>query len=101
MASAHAFEAVPAPLTALTEEESMFRDAVRQFAGSEVGPFVREMDESAHLRPEVLSKFFELGLMSIEIPEQYGGQGGTFFQAVLAVEELAAVDPAVSVVVDV
>jgi len=91
----------PGPLTRLAEEESMFRDTVRKFAHAEVGPFVREMDESSHLRPEILKKLFELGLMSVEIPEQYGGQGGTFFQAVLAVEELAAVDPAVSVVVDV
>jgi butyryl-CoA dehydrogenase/short/branched chain acyl-CoA dehydrogenase len=89
------------PLTQLNDEEQMFRGAVRQFAKAEIGPHVREMDESAHLRPDVLKKLFELGLMGIEIPEELGGQGGTFFQAVLAVEELAAVDPAVSVVVDV
>ncbi len=79
----------------------MFRDAVRQFARAEIGPYVREMDESAHLRPDLLRKLFELGLMGIEISEEHGGQGGTFFQAVLAGEELAAVDPAVSVIVDV
>lgn len=89
------------PLTHLNEEEQMFRDAVRQFAKAEIGPHVREMDDSAHLRPDILKKLFELGLMGIEVPEEHGGQGGTFFQAVLAVEELAAVDPAVSVIVDV
>src|SRR4051812_26217136 len=94
-------DASPAPLTVLTDEESMFRDAVRQFARGEIASHVREMDESAHLRPELLRKLFELGLMAIEIPAEFGGQGGTFFQAILAVEELAAVDPSVSVITDV
>ena len=89
------------PLTLLSEEEQMFQDSVRQFAHEQIRPHVREMDESAHFRPDILKQFFELGLMSIEIPEEYGGQGGTFFQAVLAVEELAAVDPSAAVIVDV
>ncbi|MCC6586388.1 MAG: acyl-CoA dehydrogenase [Bryobacterales bacterium] len=79
----------------------MFQDSVRQFARDRIRPHVREMDDAAHFRPEILKQFFELGLMSIEIPEEYGGQGGTFFQAVLAVEELAAVDPSAAVIVDV
>ncbi|MBC7927733.1 MAG: acyl-CoA dehydrogenase [Bryobacteraceae bacterium] len=89
------------PLTQLTEEEQMFRDSVRDFARAEIGPHVRKMDEEAKLDPAILRKLFQLGLMGIEIPEEFGGQGGTFFQAVLAVEELAAVDPAVSVIADV
>jgi butyryl-CoA dehydrogenase/short/branched chain acyl-CoA dehydrogenase len=89
------------PLTVLTEEEQMFRDSVRRFAKDEIGPHVREMDEAAVFRKDILKKLFEIGLMSIEIPEEYGGQGGTFFQAVLAVEEIAAIDPAASVIVDV
>lgn len=99
--SAGLTEAPVRPLTSLTEEETMFRDSVRQFARTEIGPHVREMDESGVFRPELLGKLFDLGLMGIEIPEEYGGQGGSFFQSVLAVEEIAAVDPAASVIVDV
>jgi alkylation response protein AidB-like acyl-CoA dehydrogenase len=89
------------PLTQLTQEELMFRDSVRKFAREEIGPHVREMDEAGVFRKDVLKKLFDMGLMGIEVPEEYGGQGGTFFQAVLAVEEIAAVDPAASVIVDV
>jgi short-chain 2-methylacyl-CoA dehydrogenase len=89
------------PLTELTEEERMFQSAVREFARGEIGPHVREMDESGVFRKDLLAKLFEMGLMAIEIPEEYGGQGGTFFQSVIAVEELAAVDPSASVIVDV
>src|ERR1700744_4003934 len=94
-------QGVPMALTQLGEEEQMFRDTVRQFAAEKVGPLVREMDETQQMDPGILKKLFELGLMGIEIPEQYGGAGGTFFEAILAIEELAAVDPAVSVLVDV
>jgi short/branched chain acyl-CoA dehydrogenase len=89
------------PLTALSEEERMFQTAVRQFAREQIAPHVREMDEAALFRKDLLRQFFELGLMAIEVPEEYGGQGGTFFQAVLAVEELAVVDPSAAVIVDV
>jgi butyryl-CoA dehydrogenase/short/branched chain acyl-CoA dehydrogenase len=89
------------PLTELTGEERMFQSSVRQFAREEIAPHVREMDETGVFRKDLLRKLFDLGLMSIEIPEEYGGQGGTFFQSVLAVEELAAVDPSASVIVDV
>ena len=88
-------------LTLLTEEESMFRDAVRDFAESEVGPHVHEMDEAARFRPELIPRFFELGLMGIEVPEQYGGAGGNIFMAVLAIEELARVDASAAIYVDV
>jgi short-chain 2-methylacyl-CoA dehydrogenase len=89
------------PLTQLSEEERMFRDSVREFARKEIGPLVREMDEAGVIRKDLYAKLFELGLMSIDIPEEYGGQGGTFFQSILAIEEIASVDPSVSVIVDV
>ena len=79
----------------------MFQDAIRRFARERIGPYVREMDAAAIFRKELLREMFQLGLMGIEIPEEYGGQGGSFFQAVLAVEALAAVDPSAAVIVDV
>jgi alkylation response protein AidB-like acyl-CoA dehydrogenase len=91
----------PQPLTALTEDELMFRDSVRQFAQEAIGPKVREMDEHGKFDPELIQQFFQLGLMGIEIPEQYGGGSGTFFEAILAVEELSRVDPSAGVIVDV
>ena len=74
------------PLTRLSTEEAMFRDAVREFADQEVRPRVAQMEKRAALDPELIRKFFELGLMGIEIPETYGGAGGTLFMTVLAVE---------------
>lgn len=91
----------PQALTQLTEEERLFASSVREFAEAEIKPYVREMDAEGRLKPEIIQKCFELGLMSIEPPEQYGGSGGTFFMACLAIEELARVDPSVSVFVDV
>jgi alkylation response protein AidB-like acyl-CoA dehydrogenase len=88
------------PLTQLNEEELLFRETVRRFAKEQITPLVREMDESAVLNKGLLKQLFELGLMGIEIPEEYGGQGGNFFQCVLAIEELSAVDPSVGVVAD-
>ncbi len=90
-----------APLTQLSDEEKMFQNSVRRFAKERIGPHVREMDEAGLFRKELLHEMFELGLMGIEIPEEYGGQGGNFFQSVLAVEALAAVDPSAAVIVDV
>ncbi|HVW84954.1 MAG TPA: acyl-CoA dehydrogenase [Bryobacteraceae bacterium] len=92
--------AVP-PLTRLSEEERLFRDTVRRFAQQQIAPLVRRMDETAVLDKNLLGQLFELGLMGLEIPEQYGGQGGNFFQCVQAIEEISAVDPSVGVVVDV
>ena len=89
------------PLTVLTEEERMFFDSVKEFAEAEVKPLVSKMDQEAHLDEGLLAKLFAMGLMGIDIPEQYGGAGGTFFMSVLAIQALAQVDPAVSVVVDV
>jgi short-chain 2-methylacyl-CoA dehydrogenase len=94
-------QSAPQPLTALTGDEKMFQATVRRFARAEIAPHVREMDEAAVFRKDIIKQFFELGLMGIEIPEQYGGQGGSFFQCVLAVEELSAVDPSAGVIVDV
>jgi short-chain 2-methylacyl-CoA dehydrogenase len=89
------------PLTQLSEEEQLFRASVRKFARERIRPHVREMDEQGLFRPSLMKEMFALGLMGIDIPEEYGGQGGSFFQAVLAVEELAAVDPSAAVIVDV
>jgi short-chain 2-methylacyl-CoA dehydrogenase len=94
-------DAAPRPLTALTEDEKLFQSTIRKFAREEIRPFVREMDEAGVFRKDLIRQFFEVGLMGIEIPEEYGGQGGTFFQAILAVEELSAVDPSAGVIVDV
>jgi alkylation response protein AidB-like acyl-CoA dehydrogenase len=88
-------------LTLLTEEERMFQDAVRDFAMAEVAPRVAHMDEAQKLDPELIQQLFELGLMGIEVPEEFGGAGSTFFTSVLVVEELSRVDPAVAVLVDV
>src|SRR6516165_10160904 len=94
-------EAAQAALTALSEDEKLFRSTVRTFAREEIRPYVREMDEAGVFRKEIIQQFFKMGLMAIEIPEEYGGQGGSFFQALLAVEELSAVDPSAGVIVDV
>jgi short-chain 2-methylacyl-CoA dehydrogenase len=93
MPTAPEMGSVPQPLTALTEEERFFQSTVRKFARDEIRPWVREMDDAGVFRKDLIRQFFEMGLMSIEIPEEFGGQGGSFFQAILAVEELSAVDP--------
>ena len=91
----------PSALTHLTEDERLFRDTVRQFSQGEIAPLVRQMDEAQQMDPTLLKQLFQLGLMGIEIPEEYGGSAGTFFEAILAVEEISAVDPSVGVLVDV
>ena len=88
-------------LTVLTEEEEMFRDAVREFAEKEIGPLVSAMDHEMAFEPSLVPKFFELGLMGVEIPEGYGGSGSSFFMAVLAVEEISRVDASLGVFMDV
>jgi butyryl-CoA dehydrogenase/short/branched chain acyl-CoA dehydrogenase len=89
------------PLTLLSEDEQLFRETVRQFAQENIGPLVRTMDEQQHFHAGLIPQLFNLGLMGIEIPVEYGGSGGTFFEAILAVEEVSAVDPSVGVLVDV
>jgi butyryl-CoA dehydrogenase/short/branched chain acyl-CoA dehydrogenase len=91
----------PAPLTLLTDEERMFQNTVRKFARERIAPHVREMDEAGVFRKDLIKEFFSLGLMAIDVPEEYGGQGGYFFQSILAIEELAKVDPSAAVIVDV
>jgi alkylation response protein AidB-like acyl-CoA dehydrogenase len=88
-------------LTSLSDEEEMFRDAVRDFARSEVAPRVARMDADQQMDADLIPKLFELGLMGIEIPEAHGGAEANFFTSVLAVEELSRVDPSVGVIVDV
>ena len=90
-----------APLTKLTEEEDLFRATVRRFAVDQIASHVRAMDEAAEFKLDLIEQFFQLGLMGIGIPEEYAGQEGSFFMAVLAVEALATVDPAAAVIVDV
>ena len=90
-----------APVTQLSEEETLFRGSVRQFAQDEVLPLVRRMDEDQQMDAALVRKLFALGLMGIEIPEEFGGSGGSFFDSVLAVETLSQVDPAVGLLVDV
>src|SRR5690349_25117090 len=91
----------PPPLVSLTEDEQIFRDNIRQFAEERIRPRVREMDESGVFDRNLIREFHDLGLMGIEVPEEFGGAGGTFFEAVLAVEEVSRVDASAGVIVDV
>src|SRR6202790_1168027 len=93
--------APPTPLTTLADDEILFRDNIRQFADDKIRPLVREMDEKGIFEKDLIHEFFQLGIMGIEIPEQYGGGGAKFFEAILAVEELSRVDASAGVVVDV
>lgn len=88
-------------LSDLTEQERMFQEAARDFANAEIAPKVMEMDEAAQMDPALLPQLFEMGLMGIEIPEEFGGTGADFFTSILIVEELSRVDPSVAVLVDV
>jgi len=93
--------ASPAPLTTFTDDEILFRENVRHFADDKIRPLVREMDDKGIFDHGLIEQFFQLGLMGIEIPEQYGGSGGKFFEAILAVEECSRVDASAGVIVDV
>ena len=88
-------------LTALSEEELIFRETVREFASEKLAPLAGPMDQEGKLDSRVVPWLFELGLMAIEIPEEHGGAGASFFMAILAIEEIARVDPSVAVVCDV
>jgi butyryl-CoA dehydrogenase/short/branched chain acyl-CoA dehydrogenase len=90
-----------APLTLLSEDETMFQQSVRDFAVEKIRPLVHQMDKDAVMSKDLIASFFELGIMGIEVPEQYGGAGSTFFNAVLVVEELSHVDASCGVLVDV
>jgi butyryl-CoA dehydrogenase/short/branched chain acyl-CoA dehydrogenase len=89
------------PLTLLSEEEQMFQESVREFAIEKIRPLVHQMDHDAEMSKELISAFFDLGIMGIEVPDQWGGAGSTFFTAVLIVEELSKVDASCGVLVDV
>lgn len=89
------------PLTHLNGDERMFRETVRRFAAEQVAPLVRKMDEAQQMDAGLIRQLFQLGLMGVQVPEEYGGAGGSFFEAILAVEEISAVDPSVGVLVDV
>jgi short-chain 2-methylacyl-CoA dehydrogenase len=89
------------PLTLLSEEERMFRAAAEEFAIQEIGPHVEEMDREGAFKHELIEKFFAQGFMSIEVPETYGGSGGSFFMSILAIEEFGRVDASAAVIVDV
>jgi alkylation response protein AidB-like acyl-CoA dehydrogenase len=91
----------PTPITHLSEIESAMAESVSKFAADLIGPKVREMDENETMDPAIVEQLFEQGLMSIEIPEKYGGAGMNFTAAIVGIEELARVDPSVSVLVDV
>lgn len=93
--------AAAAPLTLLSEDEQMLQESVRDFAVEQIRPLVHEMDQKAEMNRDLIRSFFELGLMGIEIPEEFGGTGSTFFNAVLVVEELSHVDASCGVLVDV
>ncbi|HEX6965834.1 MAG TPA: acyl-CoA dehydrogenase [Gemmatimonadaceae bacterium] len=88
-------------LTMLSDEEMMFRDAVAAFAEEEVRPRVHAMDQAAKLDPALIPHYFELGLMGIAVPEQYGGAGGTLMMVTLAVEAISRVDASAAILMDV
>jgi alkylation response protein AidB-like acyl-CoA dehydrogenase len=90
-----------APLTHLTEDEQMLKDAAAEFADTIIRPKVQQMEEDARLDPELISLFFEMGFMGIEIPEKYEGGGGTFFMSIVAIEQISRVDASVGVFMDV
>src|SRR5215510_5836456 len=89
------------PLTTISDEEALFRQSVREFSDQEVRPIAAEMDEAGKFSADLIKQFFDLGLMGIAIPEEYGGQGGSFFTSILAVEELSRADASAGVIVDV
>ena len=89
------------PITILDEDEQFFFDTVLRFAQQEVGPHVRAMDDAGQFRSDLIERFFELGLMAVSVPEEYGGQDGSFFMSILAVQALSRVDASAGVIVDV
>jgi alkylation response protein AidB-like acyl-CoA dehydrogenase len=93
--------AIHPALTSLSDEEQMFREAVRDFAVSEIAPLVSQMDQAQEMDAGLLPQLFELGLMGIEIPEEFGGAGSSFFTSILVIEELSRIDPSVATLVDV
>ena len=95
------FSAQRPPLTVLTEDELAFRDAVADFTSGEVRPRVQDMERAAKLDPTLIPKYFELGLMGIQVPEEHGGAGGNLMMVTIAVEEISKADAAAAIMVDV
>ena len=89
------------PLTMLSDDESAFRDAVASFAADQVMPRVRPMEKAGRVDPALVKQYFDMGLMGIEMPEQYGGAAGSCTMVAIAVEEISKVDAAAAIVVDV
>ena len=89
------------PLTQLTEDEQMLKEATADFAQSSIAPLVQKMDEQAKLEQSVIEECFEMGLMGVEIPEKYDGAGGTFMMSIVSIEQLSRVDASVAVFMDV
>ena len=89
------------PLTQLTEDEQMLKEATADFAQSSIAPLVHKMDEQAKLEQSLIDECFEMGLMGVEIPEKYDGAGGTFMMSIVAIEQLSRVDASVGVFMDV
>ena len=89
------------PLTVLSDDEIAFRDAVAGFAAAEVKPRVDEMERAGRIDPALARQYFDMGLMGIEVPEQYGGSGGSLMMVTLAVEEVSKIDPAAAIMIDV
>src|SRR5258705_1439697 len=94
-------ESFSTPLTQLSQDETLFRDSVYEFADREIRPLVREMDEHAKIPPQLVASLFDLGVMGIEVPDAHGSAGGPFFHSAVAVEALSRVDPSIGVMVDV
>ena len=89
------------PLTVFTGDEALFRDAVAAFANDDVRPRVQAMERASKIDPELFPKYFELGLMGIEVAEEYGGAGGTLTMVAIAVEEISKIDASAAIVCDV
>jgi len=89
------------PLTVLSDDEQLFRDSCRSFAEERIKPLVHQMDEEAMLDTGIIPQLFELGLMGIHVPEEFGGSAGSFFMSVLAVEEISRIDASFGVFIDV
>ncbi len=94
-------EQIIPPLTQLTEDEQMLKEATLEFASTAIKSLVHEMDEQAKLNPGLIKQFFEMGLMGIDIPEKYSGGGGTFMMSVVAIEQISRVDASAGVFMDV
>ena len=94
-------EQIIPPLTQLTEDEQMLKEATSEFANMAIKPLVQEMDEQAKLNPDLIKQFFEMGLMGIDIPEKYSGGGGTFMMSIVAIEQISRVDASAGVFMDV